>query len=147
MFTFNYEKHSRGSHIKWEVYSVAEDGTLWTQLSIHAIKPIDTPPTCSRSGHNFPASLIALEDPEKCGKVWIAFSEHAWSEDTFKLFESDPKLRDKRMQTFLPATWIKARGYRHGLEGTQANVEQVIEYRDGFHDPFDKRHHGQHQRR
>lgn len=127
-----HEKNPRGSHIKWEVYSVSPDGTLWKQLSINAIKSVSADQVCSRSGHNIPASIIAIEKPEKCGKVWMAFSEHAWSEDTFKLFESDAKLRDKRMQTFLPATWIKAKDYRHGLEGTQANVEQVIEYHNGF---------------
>ncbi|WP_286159177.1 T6SS effector BTH_I2691 family protein [Janthinobacterium sp. HH01] len=127
-----HEKHPRGSQITWEVYSVTEAGTLWKQLSPSAITPALEEPSCSRSGHNIPASVITIEAPEKCKRVWIAFSEHAWSAETFKDFASDSKLRDRRMQTFLPATWITAGGYRHGLPATQANIEQVLEYKPGF---------------
>lgn len=127
-----HEKHPRGSQITWEVYSVTEAGTLWKQLSPSAITPAQEEPSCSRSGHNIPASVITIEAPEKCKRVWIAFSEHAWSAETFRDFASDSKLRDRRMQTFLPATWITAGGYRHGLPATQAHIEQVIEYKPGF---------------
>lgn len=127
-----HEKHPRGSQIKWEVYAVSTAGTLWKQLLTGALKPVSVEPACSRNGHNIPASIIAIEKPEKCGKVWIAFSEHAWSDDTFTLFASDAKLRDRRMQTFLPAVWVKAKGYRHGMEATQANLEKIIEYKADF---------------
>lgn len=130
-----YEKHARGSNIKWEIYSVSPAGTLWKQYSTTAIQSVSTEPACSVTGHNIPASVITIEKPEKCGKVWIAFSEHAWSEDTFKSFASDVKLRNERMQTFAPSMWIKDKGYRHGLEGTEANVEKVIEYQTGFNIP------------
>jgi hypothetical protein len=125
-----YEKHARGSHIKWETYSVSPTGTLWKQLSISAIRSIAEDPVCSRTGHNIPASVIAIEKPEKCGRVWIAFSEHAWSMETFALFEKDGQARDLRMQTFDPAKWINSGGYRHGLEVNEANVEQVLEYKE-----------------
>jgi hypothetical protein len=125
-----YEKHARGSHIKWEAYSVSTTGTLWKQLSISALNHISDDPACSRTGHNIPASVITIEKPEKCGRVWMAFSEHAWSMDTFKLFENDIKARDRRMQTFNPVKWISAGGYRHGLEANEANLGQVLEYKE-----------------
>ena len=75
---------------------------------------------------------IAIEKPEKQKRVWLAFSEHPWSAETIKAIEGDLKLRDQRMQTFLPATWIAAQGYKHGLSATQANIEQVIEYQASF---------------
>jgi hypothetical protein len=125
-----YEKHARGREIKWETYSVSATGTLWKQLSTSAINSISEDPACSRSGHNIPASVIAIEAPEKCGQVWMAFSEHAWSMDTFELFEKDRKARDRRMQAFKPAVWISARDYRHGLEANEASVGQVLEYKD-----------------
>jgi hypothetical protein len=125
-----YEKHARGSHIKWEAYSVSATGTLWKQLSISALNHISDDPACSRTGHNIPASVIAIEKPEKCGRVWMAFSEHAWSMATFSLFEKDIKARDRRMQTFNPAKWITTGGYRHGLEATEANLGQVLEFKD-----------------
>jgi hypothetical protein len=125
-----YEKHARGSHVKWETYSVSATGTLWKQLSIGAINSISDDPACSRTGHNIPASVIAIEKPEKCGRVWMAFSEHAWSLDTFTLFEKDVQARDRRMQTFHPAKWISGDNYRHGLEANEANLEQVLEYKN-----------------
>ena len=127
-----HEKHPRGSQVKWEVYAVSPAGTLWKQLSPGALAPVTDEPTCSRDGHNIPASVFSIEKPEKCAKVWLAFSEHAWSKETFKLYETDNTARERRMQTFLPATWIKARGYRHGLEATKENVEKVIEYDPKF---------------
>lgn len=128
-----HEKHPRGSQITWEVYSVSEAGTLWKQLSPEAMKPVNEEPACSRDGHNLPASVITIESPEKCKRVWIAFSEHRWSKETFDDFAKDAKMRDRRMQTFLPATWVAAGGYRHGLPATRANIEQVLEYKPGFH--------------
>lgn len=125
-----YEKHARGSHIKWETYSVSKTGTLWKQLSITAINPVSDDPACSLTGHNIPASVIAIERPEKCGPIWIAFSEHAWSMETFTLFEKDIKARDRRMQTFHPAKWVTGGRYRHALDANEANVCQVLEYRE-----------------
>lgn len=127
-----YEKHARGSILKWEVYGVSQAGTLWKKFSPYTTQSFVTEPACSIKGHHIPASIIAIEKPEKCGKVWIAFSEHAWSKKTFELFESDLKLRNERMQCFSPEVWIKDKGCHHGLEGTLANVQKVIEYQDGF---------------
>lgn len=127
-----HERHPRGSHIKWEVYGVSEAGTLWKMPSVNAIKPVDSEPQCSRDGHHLPASVITIETPEKCKRIWIAFSEHIWSDETLADFEKDPKLRDRRMQTFLPATWISAGGYRHGLPATKSNIEQILEYKTDF---------------
>lgn len=130
-FYLFHEKHARGSHITWEVYGVTEAGTVWKLPSPQAMKPV-TEPACSAGGHNIPASVITIDSPEKCKRVWIAFSEHAWSPETLKAFEQDAALRDRRMQTFLPATWVKAGGYRHGLVATQSNIEKIIEYKAGF---------------
>lgn len=127
-----HEKHPRGSQIRWEVYSVSTRGTLWKQQSKEWIINVEDDPTCSRSGHNIPASVFAIEKPEQCGKVWIAFSEHEWSEQTFKQYAADVKLRERRMQTFSPSTWISAGGYKHGLPATEENVALVIEYQDSF---------------
>lgn len=126
-----YEKHARGSHIKWEVYSVANGSTLWKQISTFSVEPV-VEARCSRKEHILPASVITIDTPEKCGRVWMAFSEHIWSEGTFALFEKDLALRDRRMQTFAPALWIKQHDYHHGMEATEANLDQVIEYKTAF---------------
>lgn len=126
-----YEKHARGSHIKWEVYSVANGSTLWKQISTFSVEPI-VEVRCSRKEHILPASVITIDTPEKCGRVWMAFSEHIWSEGTYALFEKDVVLRDRRMQTFAPALWIKQHDYRHGMEANETNLDHVIEYKTGF---------------
>lgn len=127
-----YEKSARGLRNFWEIYSVTSAGTLWKQLSIMAVQPILDEPSCSGSGHNIPASVITIEKPEKCGTVWIAFSEHIWSPETLRDFAKNVKLRDRRMQTIIPAQWVKNRTYRHGVEATQEQIEAMIEYQDNF---------------
>jgi hypothetical protein len=131
-FYIYYEKHPRGSQYKWEVYGVAPQGTLWKQLAITALNHINDEPACARNGDNIPASVINIEKPEEQGKVWLAFSEHAWSAETFKDFDADVAKRDERMQTFEPKLWVASKGYKHGLDGTVANIEQIIEYQDNF---------------
>ena len=127
-----HEKHARGSHITWEIYSVTEAGTLWKQLSLNATK-MHSEPTCSTKGaHNIPASVVTIESPERCKRVWIAFSEHLWSSDTLRAFARDSALRDRRMQCFEPAAWITAGGYRHGLNATKENIEKILEYKPDF---------------
>jgi hypothetical protein len=135
-FYIYYENHPRGSQYKWEVYGVAPQGTLWRQLAITALTAVTEEPACARNGDNIPASVIHIEQPENQGKVWLAFSEHAWSAETFKDFDGDGKeptaKRDERMQTFEPKLWLTGKGYKHGLEGTVANIEKIIEYQDNF---------------
>jgi hypothetical protein len=130
-FYLFYEKHARGSHIQWEVYSTSVRGTLWKQLSTNTIEAI-TEERCSRKEHSLPASVIAIESPEKCGRVWLAFSEHAWSAETFTAFEQDQALRDRRMQVFEPAAWVKTHDYQHGTKVNEASLNEIIEYKSGF---------------
>jgi hypothetical protein len=129
-FYLFYEKHARGSHIKWEAYSVSAAGTLWKQLSGTALNSISAEPSCSRKGHNIPAAVIAIERPEKCGRVWMAFSEHAWSAETFDQFENNAHARGRRMQEFHPAKWVTTSVAAHGLEANEANIGQILEYQD-----------------
>ncbi|MFX8129786.1 toxin VasX, partial [Acinetobacter baumannii] len=81
-----YERHPSNITIKWEAYAVSPEGTLWKRPSHLYPEPVATEPVCSRSGDNIPASVIHIEKPATCGRVWIAFSQHAWSEATFKAF-------------------------------------------------------------
>lgn len=127
-----HEKHPSGSHIKWEVYAVSEAGTLWKMPSASAIRLVSEAPQCARNGHNLPASVITIEEPQHCKRVWLAFSEHIWSAETLADFERDVKLRDRRMQCLEPATWIAAGGYRHGLAASKRNIEQILEYRPRY---------------
>ncbi|AYR26417.1 T6SS effector BTH_I2691 family protein [Herbaspirillum rubrisubalbicans] len=127
-----YERHPSNITIKWEAYAVSPEGRLWKRPSHLYPEPVPVEPVCTRSGDNIPTSVIHIEHPAKCGRVWIAFSQHAWSEATFKAFASDIKLRDQRMQTFIPKLWISAGGYRHGMVATEGNVQKVLEYNPAY---------------
>lgn len=127
-----YERHPTNVLIKWETYGVSETGYLWKMNSHLQMSPVTSDPTCARSGHNLPASVIVIPTPEKCGKVWIAFSDHPWSAETYKDFQLHPASRAKRMQAFEPAKWIASGKYQHCLPATESNINQVLEYNPSF---------------
>ncbi|WP_322044139.1 T6SS effector BTH_I2691 family protein [Paraburkholderia sp. J67] len=128
-----YEKGPRGNHY-WEVYAVAADGTLTRQLDPAAAKPVDEPQACSRSGHSALRLLyVVIEKPQECGKVWFAFAERAWSDDTVKRYAGSDELRNRRMQAIEPAKWIASpTPGSHTAPLNAANVQHVIEYAGGL---------------
>lgn len=80
-----------------------------------------------------------IEKPEKCGRTWIAFSDHKWSPEAIKQYAGDAKLRDDRMQTLYPAQMATGAKHSHGSPATQAVLEQVVDYAAGdamAHLPF-----------
>lgn len=122
-----YEKNAWGSR-QWESYAVTPDGLLVKQVSPAACSSI-AEFSCSRQGHS-DARLrhIVIQRPEKCGPTWIAFSEHAWSEDTIKAYSSDSKLRNARMQTLHPSKMATGAKHGHGAVADAATLEGVLEY-------------------
>ncbi|MEX3929174.1 T6SS effector BTH_I2691 family protein [Paraburkholderia sp. BR10936] len=125
-----YEKGARGANY-WEAYRVTEDGRLWRQnLPLPAV-PV-THPSCAKSSGAAPMDIIAIEQPELCGKVHIAFSGETWTDDIFRLYVQNADLRAKRMQCIEPANWIAGGKYEHAAAATEANINDVIEYMPGF---------------
>jgi type VI secretion system secreted protein VgrG len=63
--------------------------------------------------------------------IWQYFQvKHANSPSVY--YSRSYKRHSKRMQTFEPKLWVASKGNKHCLEGTQANIEQIIEYQDTF---------------
>lgn len=128
-----YEVGPRGSRY-WEVYKVTEDGRLWKQSLPLPQEPI-TDPACAQRAIVVPMDLIAIERPEKCnGRVFVAFSEHAWHKEVFERYASDEALRRARMQFINPSEWI-ASGMDtngHAIIATEQVIDEVIEYMPGF---------------
>ncbi len=131
LFVF-YEKGARGRHY-WEAYRVTPDGRLWKQAMPLPRVP-KTDPACAKKSVAVQMDMLAIEQPEKCGKVWLAFSEHAWHDETFKQYAGNATLRAQRMQMIEPAHWIGAGKDPHGhaVEATEASIDDVIEYMPGF---------------
>ncbi|RQP23732.1 hypothetical protein DZC73_16540 [Albitalea terrae] len=125
-----YSKNQAGSN-KWECYMVTGDGVLYKQpdplMAVSA--PERTARACARQGHS-DARLrhLVIERPDKCGKTWIAFSEHKWSADTIKEYTKNAKLRDSRMQTLYPAKMMTGAKHSHGTPASAAALQDVLEY-------------------
>jgi hypothetical protein len=128
-----YEAGSRGNRY-WEAYKVTSDGRLWKQtLPLPRTPTIH--PACAQRAIAVPMDVIAIERPEKCtGRVFVAFSEHAWHKEVFDRYASDNTLMQARMQFIEPSKWITsgtdANG--HAIVATAQAVDDVIEYMPGF---------------
>lgn len=125
-----YSKNQSGSN-KWECYMVTGDGVLYKQTD--PLMAVSTPEAkaraCARQGHS-DARLrhMVIERPDKCGKTWMAFSEHKWSADTLKEYTKNAKLRDSRMQTLYPAKMMTGAKHSHGTPASAVALQDVLEY-------------------
>ncbi|MEJ2655510.1 MAG: T6SS effector BTH_I2691 family protein [Acidihalobacter sp.] len=116
-----------------EAYRVIANGTV-RPLPLPA-PLIELPePGCERHGHSHDirASTITIRKPSQCGEVFIAFSEHLWSDDTLAFYLAHEDKRRERMQSFFPAQWIDGAAYEHAVQATQADIEQIVEYMPGY---------------
>ncbi|OLG66573.1 hypothetical protein BXO589_18140, partial [Xanthomonas oryzae pv. oryzae] len=96
-----YEQSGPYGSRQWEAYAVAENGTLWRQVSGYAARRIagGGVPSCSRPVHNAERmEFITLRYPHLCGTVWVMFSEHLLTPATLKRYAADATLRAERMQ-------------------------------------------------
>lgn len=133
LFLF-YEKGARGRNY-WQAYRVTPDGRLWKQ---DQPPPLPREPrtdlACAKKGIAVQMDMIAIEQPKKCGNVWLAFSEHAWHDDIFTQYAKNESLRQQRMQLIEPAQWIEAQtdSSGHAVLATQSSIDDVVEYMPGF---------------
>jgi hypothetical protein len=128
-----YEIGPRGNRY-WEAYKVTPDGRLWKQTLPLPSLPI-TDPACAQRAIAVPMDLIAIERPEKCtGRVFVAFSAHAWHKEVFDRYASDKTLMQARMQYIEPSKWIGsgADANGHAIVATEQTINDVIEYMPGF---------------
>ncbi|QBA11709.1 T6SS effector BTH_I2691 family protein [Xanthomonas oryzae pv. oryzae] len=131
-----YEQSGPYGSRQWEAYAVAENGTLWRQVSGYAARRIagGGVPSCSRPVHNAKRmELITLRYPHLCGTVWVMFSEHLLTPATLKRYAADATLRAERMQPITPKQWIgapQAKGDTVPLSSAE-DLKVALEYR-GF---------------
>lgn len=127
-----YTKGPRGKNY-WEAYRVTEDGRLWKQAMPLPAVPV-THPACAKSGHAVPMDIIAIEQPETCDKVYLAFSEHAWHQKIFDMYADakNASLREQRMQCIEPAKWVTGSTNKHAAVATEKSIDTVVEYMPGF---------------
>ncbi|WP_370682137.1 T6SS effector BTH_I2691 family protein [Comamonas sp. GB3 AK4-5] len=124
-----YEKNARGSKL-WECYVVGADGSLIRQPSPMFAQPQSTPVLqCARHGsNNTQVHYLVIEQPEKCGPTWIAFSQDKWSNATLERYTRDTKARNARMQSIHPAEMAAGSKHSHGNLAEASALEAVLEY-------------------
>ncbi|AKM03758.1 T6SS effector BTH_I2691 family protein [Burkholderia pyrrocinia] len=128
-----YEVGARGTNY-WEAYKVTEDGRFWKQ-SLPLPSVPTTHPACAKTSIAVPMDVIAIEQPELCtGKVYIAFSQHAWHPRTFDKYEIYVDLRKQRMQWIEPSKWVPTGkdGTGHAIVATESSINDVLEYMPGL---------------
>lgn len=130
-----YEKGARGVNY-WEAYAISQKGRFRKcpmPLAVSALNP-PTPDACDTSASPNRSDIIVIERPEKCGTVWVAFSEFQWHAGTFDNYKNDTALRGKRMQSIHPADWISfgSDASGHAIRASTGAIERVLEYNPGF---------------
>ncbi len=128
-----YEKNHLGRN-KWQVYSISLEGKLHRQQDPASACYTGAAEVCSRCGSgSFNKDFFVIEQPDKCGTTWLAFSEHKWSEATVQRYQADAGLRTKRMQKIEPAQWLtapRASNYQKIL-AIESNLDCIVEYEGG----------------
>ena len=88
---------------------------------------------CNTAGHsNSRLHHLIIEQPEKCGPAWIAFSEYKWGDLTLQRYAQDAKLRAARMQAIDPKAMAAGSSNAHGTTASKAAIEAVMEYHPGY---------------
>ncbi|SFD50470.1 T6SS effector BTH_I2691 family protein [Pragia fontium] len=114
---------------RWRVFSVAKDGTLWKQPSALAAKLKDQS-DCSSPGHQSTRTeFFCISEPEKCGQIWIAYSEHKWSENTLNKYAADPGLRMKEIKS---SEWTAPSDKDDIAKATAESLNSVLDYCSDF---------------
>lgn len=124
-----YEKGARGTNY-WERYTVNGDGCMTIQPSAQLSLPPQEKLSCSTKGHLVARTqYLVIPQPEVCGTVWLAYSEHHWTKATFDRYASDKGLRERRMQAIEPAAWIKSgHTQTNAVEATKDAFQHILEY-------------------
>ncbi len=123
-----YELGPLGSKY-WNCYTVNDDGCMTLQADAESPTPPRGALFCLNKSHTpLRTHYLVIDKPDKCGRVWIAYSEHQWTRNTIKKYENDQILRAMRMQFIEPAELIASPIHDHGVEATVANLSHVMEY-------------------
>lgn len=121
-----YEKGKQGANY-WQCYSVAAEGSLWLQQV--ASNPAAVDQALCHTGEHIAQNVefISIEAPEKCGRVWFAFSQYPWEQSTLDRYGADASARSGRMQNVTPSL-TGAQRSDTGADATVSTLAQVLDY-------------------
>jgi hypothetical protein len=121
---------------RWQMFAVTAEGYLY-EYPVDAVldRSFEKPFSCHQPGHAQLAQCITIEDAQRAGIVYLAFSDERWTKkvrDTFAM--NFMGCRDKRMQKFDATAW-----YNGSMQQPHADridhVEGLLsEYKGGHPD-------------
>ena len=117
----------------WKCYAVTNEGNCYEYpLDVALDRSTEKPFSCTQTGHPELAQCITIENADKAGTVYLAFSEVQWTRAVRDAYAADKDgCRTKRMQAFNSSGWFASPGKApHAASATQ--VQQLVsEYKGG----------------
>jgi hypothetical protein len=116
---------------RWQAYAVTAEGNLYEfPLDMNIDRSLEQPFSCHQKGHAQLAQCIAIEDAQKAGVVYIAFSDERWTKKVRDAYASNfMGCRDKRMQKFDAAGWYNGSTQQPHAESVTHVADFLSEYK------------------
>ncbi|PRY03122.1 T6SS effector BTH_I2691 family protein [Paraburkholderia sp. BL25I1N1] len=119
---------------KWQCYAVTKEGYVYDYpLDAVLDRSTEMPFSCTQTGHPELAQCITIENAEKAGTVYLAFSTVQWTKTVRDRYAKNSEgCRTKRMQAFDAAGWFASPGANvpHATKATDVQ-KYVAEYKGG----------------
>lgn len=111
-FLYLHYKEDGGNLWTWQCYMISPNGAL-RQIPLSTPRPVNpTEMSCQRGvEHVINSSIIAINKPEKVAKVYIAYSEHFWTEKTLARMSN----HGPRFIEFSPSAWLAEKRQQHAF--------------------------------
>jgi hypothetical protein len=124
---------------KWKCYAVTKEGNAYEYpLDTVLDRSTEGPFTCKQTGHPELAQCITIDNADKAGTVYLAFSTVQWTKAVRQRYAMDLEgCRTKRMQAFDASGWFANPGANVPHATRVADVQSyVAEYKGGAEKAF-----------
>ena len=116
---------------RWQAYAVTAEGYLYEYpLDMNIDRTLEQPFNCHQAGHAQLAQCITIEDAQKAGVVYLAFSDERWTKKVRDTYATNfMGCRDKRMQKFDAAAWFNGSTQQPHAESVTHVADLLNEYK------------------
>jgi hypothetical protein len=116
---------------RWQAYAVTAEGNLYEfPADMNIDRSREQPFNCHQAGHAQLAQCITIEDAQKAGVIYIAFSEERWTKKVRDTYATNIMgCRDKRMQKFDATAWFNGSTQQPHADGVAHVADLLCEYK------------------
>ena len=116
---------------RWQAYAVTAEGNLYEYpIDMDIDRSLERAFNCHQAGHAQLAQCITIEDAQKAGIVYLAFSDERWTNKVRDAYASNfMGCRDKRMQKFDAAGWYNGSTQQPHTESVTHVADLLSEYK------------------